>query len=246
MAAMPPGVVGRPIGRPPNPGIHFEGSAAALNHLRTQLHLIHVAPAPVLAWFEGPDDRMLHAVKMLGGVLVFRRIATAHVAASEAQPQVHPCISYFEAFLAAAASRLDIAHLIEVCACVVHIMTSQSKRKPFGARGRPSRRDRFAAGSANRRRSSPSPSARRRTVPWLLAGNAPDSECEHSSALRPFRSHPLQESRSGHARRSRPAPPKGTRSRVCRKPALPWLPASWSRQPDSARADSAPRGADTA
>jgi len=43
--------------------------------------LVHVTPYPRLAGLNGADERMLGAVKMLGRVLVLRRIAAADVAA---------------------------------------------------------------------------------------------------------------------------------------------------------------------
>jgi hypothetical protein len=39
-------------------------------------------------------------MKMLGGVLVFRRVAASHVTAGETEPQVYPAISHLDAFLA--------------------------------------------------------------------------------------------------------------------------------------------------
>ena len=53
-----------------------------------QRHLIHVAPAPILAGLEGPDHGMVSAVKVLGGMTVRRRIEASHVSAGEAQPQM--------------------------------------------------------------------------------------------------------------------------------------------------------------
>jgi hypothetical protein len=43
---------------------------------------------------------------MLGGVLVFRRVAAAHVSALEAQPQMDPSVVHLETFLAAVGIRL--------------------------------------------------------------------------------------------------------------------------------------------
>lgn len=44
---------------------------------------------------------MLGVVKVLSGVFVLRRIATAHVAALHAKAQMDPLIAHFEALLAA-------------------------------------------------------------------------------------------------------------------------------------------------
>jgi hypothetical protein len=44
---------------------------------------------------------MFGRVKMLGGMLILRRIATTHVPAFQARPQMHPSVAYFDAFRAA-------------------------------------------------------------------------------------------------------------------------------------------------
>jgi hypothetical protein len=41
--------------------------------------LVDVAPAPVLSWFETPDDRMLGAVEMFGRVLAGGFVAAPDV-----------------------------------------------------------------------------------------------------------------------------------------------------------------------
>ena len=43
---------------------------------------------------------MLGAVEMLGGVLVFGRIAAAHVTTLHAQAQMHPGVAHFQALFA--------------------------------------------------------------------------------------------------------------------------------------------------
>jgi hypothetical protein len=55
--------------------------------LRCQLsrrELIHVTPDPRFSRLNGTHQRMFAAMKVLGGVLVLRRIATAHVPALQA------------------------------------------------------------------------------------------------------------------------------------------------------------------
>ncbi len=63
---------------------------------------------------------MPRGVKMLGGVLVLRRVATADVSADEAHPEMHPPVSCFEALFAAAGARFDILNLIEMGAIGSH------------------------------------------------------------------------------------------------------------------------------
>jgi hypothetical protein len=59
---------------------------------------------------------MLGVVKMLGGVLVLRRIAAPDVAANEAQAQMHPGVAHLQALLATVGVRLHVFDLVEMCA----------------------------------------------------------------------------------------------------------------------------------
>ena len=54
---------------------------------------------------------MFGAVEVLGGVLVFRAVTAAYVAATEAQSQVNPRISRFQAFLTALSAGLNLVNL---------------------------------------------------------------------------------------------------------------------------------------
>ena len=62
-------------------------------------NLIDVAPLPVFARFEAPDDRVLAAVEVRCRVLSDRIVAAAYVAAAQAEPQVHPAHTCFQALL---------------------------------------------------------------------------------------------------------------------------------------------------
>src|SRR6266852_28673 len=78
------------------------------------LHLIHVTPLPIFPRLNRLHDRMLRRMKMLGRVLILRRIATTHMPARKARPQVHPRISHLQAFLAAFGLRMhrpDFFHM---------------------------------------------------------------------------------------------------------------------------------------
>lgn len=57
---------------------------------RSEEHVVHVAPAQILAPLEASHDRMLGGVTVLGGVLARRLIAAADVPALLAQPEMHP------------------------------------------------------------------------------------------------------------------------------------------------------------
>jgi hypothetical protein len=63
---------------------------------------------------------MFCGMKMLGGMFVFRRIATAHVAADETKAEVDPGVAHFQALLAAFGIWLDLFDLIEVRADIGH------------------------------------------------------------------------------------------------------------------------------
>ena len=81
-----------------------------------ELEFVYIAPTPGLTWFQRLHDGMLCLVKMLGGMLVFRGIAAAHVAALQAKTQVHPSVSHFQAFLAALRAGSHFSNLIQVLA----------------------------------------------------------------------------------------------------------------------------------
>jgi hypothetical protein len=78
----------------------------------THEHVVHITPAPILAWLERLDNWVLRLVKMFGCMLVLRRIAAAHVPALEAKTQVHPAVTHFQTLLAAFAARLHFVNLI--------------------------------------------------------------------------------------------------------------------------------------
>jgi hypothetical protein len=81
-----------------------------------QLHLIHKAPSPVLSRLDRAHDRMAAGMKMLGGVLVLRGVATADVSALQAQTQVDPRVASLQTLLAAAGVRLHVFHVLQMLA----------------------------------------------------------------------------------------------------------------------------------
>jgi hypothetical protein len=82
---------------------------------------VDVAPAPIFAGFKGLDDGMLRLVEVASGVLVFRRIATAHVAALETQAQMHPVIAHFQALFATIAAWFHVPDLFDVSTCLLRL-----------------------------------------------------------------------------------------------------------------------------
>jgi hypothetical protein len=73
-----------------------------------QIDFVDVAPAPVFATLGGLDEGMAGLVEVGAGVAVFRRVATAHLAAFQAHAQVDPGIAGLEAFFAAPGVGLDL------------------------------------------------------------------------------------------------------------------------------------------
>jgi hypothetical protein len=57
---------------------------------------------------------MLGPVKMLGGMLVLRRIATADMPTDQAEAKMNPSISHFQALFATLRVWLDVLDLIQV------------------------------------------------------------------------------------------------------------------------------------
>jgi SNF family Na+-dependent transporter len=78
------------------------------------VNLVHIAPAPVFPGFERLDDRMMNLVKVFCSVLVLRTVTTSNVTAREAETQMNPRISHFEAFFAAVAAGLHFFNFAEM------------------------------------------------------------------------------------------------------------------------------------
>jgi hypothetical protein len=89
------------------------GTGANSPHL-TRYDFVEVAPDPRLSGFYGADEGVSRLVEMPGGVLILRRITTAHVPAFEAQPQVDPGIAGFDAVFADSHLRASDLDLIQV------------------------------------------------------------------------------------------------------------------------------------
>jgi len=64
---------------------------------------------------------MLHGPKVFCGVLVFRGVATADVAAAQTQAQMNPSVAHLKAFFAALGLWFDGLELLEVRARFSHV-----------------------------------------------------------------------------------------------------------------------------
>jgi hypothetical protein len=76
--------------------------------------LIDVAPHPCFSGLNGSHQRVFGGVKVLGRVLILRRITTADVSAFQTQTQVDPPVAEFHAFSANVCRGGGHADLIEM------------------------------------------------------------------------------------------------------------------------------------
>ena len=63
-------------------------------------YFVDKTPTPTLRWVVALDDGMSSGMKMLGSVPARGLVATPHVTAGSANPQVNPLLVNLEAFLA--------------------------------------------------------------------------------------------------------------------------------------------------
>ncbi len=83
-------------------------------------YFIDETPTPALRWVVAFNDGMSSGVKMLGRVPPRRLVATPHVSAGSADPQVNPLLVNLEAFLAAQRTRRYSDDPIEMRAFDLH------------------------------------------------------------------------------------------------------------------------------
>src|SRR5712692_7220576 len=88
------------------PAARVGGRAQRLEEL-----LVFATPAPFLFRLERAHDRMARGMEVLGGVLVGRLVAAAHVTTLQADAQVHPARASPQAVLAAEGAGLDIPYV---------------------------------------------------------------------------------------------------------------------------------------
>src|SRR5690242_7665502 len=119
----------RPSLRPPRAECTDESARSARAGLGGQLSaavdlsdfgLIDVAPHPALARLNGAHQRMPALVVVPRCVLVFRRIAAAHLAALQAHAQRHPAVSHFYAVFALVPLCAGGLHMIQMRAVAGH------------------------------------------------------------------------------------------------------------------------------
>jgi hypothetical protein len=77
-------------------------------------YFVDVTPAPIFARLERSHDGVFCLFEVFGGVLVFRGIAAADVAANFAEAQMNPRVSRLQALLAPIGVRGAVLYLVEV------------------------------------------------------------------------------------------------------------------------------------
>jgi hypothetical protein len=89
---------------------------ACRHRRKVDFDFVDVAPAPVLSALERFHDRVLRPMKVFRGMLVFRRIATTHMSALQAQSQMHPCVAHLQTlFASVGCERFHVPNLIQMC-----------------------------------------------------------------------------------------------------------------------------------
>ena len=79
---------------------------------------IDEAPAPAFTGLDGAHYGVMGGAKVFGGVLVFGGIAAADMTAGQAQPQVDPTVTGFDAIFTHVFRRLKIL-------CVLHVFADR-------------------------------------------------------------------------------------------------------------------------
>jgi hypothetical protein len=86
-------------------------SGCTANPIKDEQNLVEIAPGPVLAGFEGANDRVRCGVVMRSCVSLRGVIAAANVAAGETDAQVKPLIAVTQALLATVDRGWKLPHL---------------------------------------------------------------------------------------------------------------------------------------
>jgi hypothetical protein len=86
-----------------------------------QKNLVHVAPLPGFSRLKRLHDGMFGLMKMLGRMLVFGRVTTAHMAANKALPQMDPGIAHLQTLFAAVAAGRHLANFLHVRTAALYL-----------------------------------------------------------------------------------------------------------------------------
>ena len=86
----------------------FGSKTSAHGCVGLEHQIIDITISPGFAGFERKNDGVLGLAKMFVRMFIFGIVATAHVAALHAQPQMDPIVAHFEAFFTTFATRRDL------------------------------------------------------------------------------------------------------------------------------------------
>ena len=81
---------------------------------KIQFELVDVTPAPILPGLDRSHDGMLGRMEVLGSMLIFGRIATTDVPATQTQAKVHPPVAHLQTLFTTSGMRFDVLDLIEM------------------------------------------------------------------------------------------------------------------------------------
>jgi hypothetical protein len=91
-----------------------EKTGRRIRDLKLEDDFIYVTPQPILSRLDGLNDGMPGRMKMLGGVLIGRLVAAAHMATNAADAQMNPPTAHLQAFFAAFGAWFDFLNLVEM------------------------------------------------------------------------------------------------------------------------------------
>jgi hypothetical protein len=81
---------------------------------KLKFKLVNITPAPVFSRLKGLDDRVVGGMEMPGRVLILGVVTAAHMATGEAEAQMDPGVTDFQAILAAIGAGGDLSYLVEM------------------------------------------------------------------------------------------------------------------------------------
>jgi hypothetical protein len=88
--------------------------------LKIEEELVNITPTPVLPWLERLNDWVTGGMEMLGGMRILRIVTTAHMPAFQANTQMHPGVTHFQALLTAISARCDLTYLVKMTTLFCH------------------------------------------------------------------------------------------------------------------------------
>jgi hypothetical protein len=95
--------------------------------LEIEEELVNITPPPVFSWLERLNDWVIGLVEMPGGMLILRIVTAAHMPAFQANTQMDPGVTHFQAFLTPSGAGCDLSYLVKMMTLFCHISLSPFK-----------------------------------------------------------------------------------------------------------------------